>query len=190
MVMNPGITTVESYQDRQIIAFLDHAGPVVPVLIAPGQADLLAGTVLGKNADGYYAPVRRTTLTADAATGQTELSVNDPTIFSLGQVIHIREADGAEAEDLGAITAIGENSITVTNALSAAISTGAYVYVADGSETAKVILAENVPAQAAAVNAKAYLGGVFYSNMLVGLDAVAKADLGARVIDEFTIIPV
>jgi len=190
MVMNPGITTVESYQDRQIIAFLDHAGPVVPVLIAPGQADLLAGTVLGKNADGYYAPVRRTTLTADAATGQTELSVTDPSIFSVGQKVSIQEADGSETEDLGAITAIGENSITVSNALAAAKSTGAYVYVADGSETAKVILAENVPAQAAAVNAKAYLGGVFYSNMLIGFDAVAKADLGARVVDDFTIIPV
>lgn len=189
MVMNPGITTVESYQDRKIIAFLGHGGPIVSVVIAPGQ-ELLAGTVLGKNADGYYAPVRRTTLSADEAIGQNELSVTDPSIFAVGQEVAIREADGSETEELGAITAIGENSITVTNALVAAKSTGAYVYVADGSETAKVVLGENVPARATAVNAEAYLGGVFYSNMLIGLDAPAKADLGARVVDDVTIIPV
>lgn len=190
MVMNPGITTVESYQDRKIVAVLGHAGPIVSVVVAPGQGDLLAGTVMGKRSDGQYAPVRRSSLSADEAIGQTELSVTDPAIFSVGQVVSIQKADGSEGEDLGAVTAVGANTITVTNALAAAKSTGAYVYVSDGSETALVVLNENMPNQAAPVNAEAYLGGVFYSAMLLGMDALAKKDLGARVVDSVTIVPV
>ena len=188
-MMKPGIQTTETYLDRKILAFLGFAGPIISALIAAGQGDLLAGTVLGKRSDGQYAPVRRTTLSADEAIGQTVLSVTDPTKFSVGMTVSIMEADGTEVENLGAITAVGEGTITVTTALTAAKTSGAYVYVADGS-TALVILGENVPNQAAAVNAEAYLGGVFYTNMLVGMDALAKKDLGARVVDNVTVVPV
>lgn len=189
-MMNPGITTVETFQDRKITAFLGFAGPIVSALLAPLQGELLAGTILGKRSDGQYAKVRRTTLSADEAIGQTVLSVTDPTIFSIGQTVKIMEADGTEVENLGAITAIGADTITVTTALVAAKTSGAYVYVADGSETALVVLGENVPNQSSSSNVEALLGGVFYSNMLLGMDALAKRDLGARTVDTVTIIPV
>jgi len=189
MVTIPGIQTVESYQDRKILAFLGFAGPIMAVLMAAGQGDLLAGTVLGKRSDGQYVPVRRSTLSAEEAIGQTVLSVTDPEVFSVGQVVSIQEADGSATEELGAITGKDATTITVTNGLTAAKSSGAYVYVADGSE-ALAVLAENVPNQAAPVNAEAYLGGVFYSAMLLGMDALAKKDLGARVVDSVTIVPV
>jgi len=194
MVMNPGITTVESYSDRQVMAFPEFRGPLVSVLLAAGQGDLVSGTVLGKiTASGKYARVRRTTLSADEAAGQTVLSVVDASIFKVGQTVSIKEADGTELENLGAITAIdltpGANTITVTNALVAAKSAGAWVFVNDGSEVAKLILAEEVPDQATDVNVQAYIGGQFYTNLLVGMDALARADLGARVVENLTIVP-
>lgn len=193
-MLNPGITDVETYSDRQILAFPEHQGPIVSVLLTAGQGDLVSGTLLGKiTASGKYARVRRTTLSADEAIGQTVLSVADASIFSVGQTVSIKEADGSELEDLGAITARdltnNANTITVTNALAAAKTTGAYLFVNDGSEKALVILAEEVPTQAADVNVQSYLGGPFYTNMLVGMDALARADLGARVVNDLTIVP-
>lgn len=192
MPLNPGITTVESYSDRKVVAFEDFRGPVVSVLLAAGQGDLVSGTVLGKiTASGKYARLRRTTLSADEAAGQTVLSVADASIFSVGQTVSIMEADKTELEDLGAITAVDTvgNTITVTNALTAAKSTGAYIFVNDGSEVAKVILAENAPNSPADVNVAVYLGGPFYTSQLVGMDALARADLGARVVESYTIVP-
>lgn len=191
-MFNPGITDVESYSDRQVLAIPEHRGPLVSVLLAAGQGDLVSGTLLGKiTATNQYARVRRTTLSADEAIGQTVLSVTDASIFSVGQTVSIMEADKSELEALGAITAVDtvNNTITVTNALVAAKTTGAYVFVSDGSQTALVILAEEVPNQAVAVNVQAYLGGPFYSNMLVGMDALARADLGARVVNDITVVP-
>jgi hypothetical protein len=194
MPLNPSITTVESYSDRQVLAFPDFRGPVISVLLAAAQGELVSGTVLGRiTASGQYARVRRTTLIADEAIGQTVLSVTDASIFSVGQTVSIMKADKTELEDLGAITARDltpdANTITVTNALVAAKTAGAYVFVNDGSEVALVILAEEVPDQAAAVNVQAYLGGPFYTSMLVAMDALARADLGARVVNDLTIVP-
>ena len=193
-MLNPGITDVESYSDRQILAFPEFRGPSVSALLAAAQGDLVSGTVLGKiTATGEYARVRRTTLSGDEAIGQTVLSVADASIFSIGQTVSIMEADKSEPEDLGAITALdltqGANTITVTNALVAAKSTGAYVFVNNGSEKALLILVEEVPNQAIAVNVQAHLGGPFFTNMLVGMDALARADLGARVVNDLTIVP-
>jgi len=39
MVMNPGAQTVETYQDRKILAFLGFAGPIISVLLAAAQGD-------------------------------------------------------------------------------------------------------------------------------------------------------
>ncbi len=193
MATNPSITTTETYSDRKILAFPGFAGPVISVLLAANQGDLLAGTVLGKiTASGKYAPVRRTTLSADVAAGQTDLSVADPDKFLVGQVVSIQEADGSEVENLGAITAVNaaQGVISVTTGLTAAKSTGAYIYVNDGSETARVILNEPVLNQHADVNVEALLGGVFYSSQLIGIDSVSRSDLGARVVDGYTIVPV
>lgn len=194
MVMNPGITTVESYSDRQVLAFPEHRGPIISVLLAAGQGDLVSGTVLGRiTASGKYARVRRTTLSAGEAIGETVLSVNDASIFVVGQTVSIKETDGTELENLGAITAInqtaGANTITVTNALIAAKNVGAWIFVNDGSEVAKVILAEEVPDQTVDVNVQAYIGGTFYTNMLVYMDALARSDFGARVVEDWTVVP-
>lgn len=193
-MFNPGIEDVETYIDRQIMAFPEFRGPAVNALLAAGQGNLVSGTVLGRiTASGEYARVRRTTLSADEAIGQTVLSVTDASIFTVGQTVSIMEADKTELEDLGAITACdlteGANTITITTALVAAKSTGAYFFVNDGSEKALLILAEEVPNQAAAVNVQAHIGGPFYTNMLVGMDALARADLGARVVNDLTIVP-
>ena len=47
---------------------------------------------------------------------------------------------------------------------------------ADGSETAKLVLAENVDATAADVKTTAFAAGEFNEAVLVGLDAAARVD--------------
>lgn len=346
MVMNPGITTVETYQDRKIIAILGFAGPIIAALLAAAQGDLLAGTVLGKNASTSkyekYAPavtaalatgvlaennailwtakeagvagnsikvkiedtgvngqaldvvvdddtvvvkaarsagvaasldvgvegdnnaITFTAVAAGAAGNNIKVSIVNPAAASLplevrlvNDEIRIMAAtDGANAikstaaeviaavnstlvvKDLikasptgestgaglvvaaaaapladgadGTITSTAAQVIAAVNAhlvanrlVSAAnsgASTGAGVVAAvvataltegaDANVVPSVILGENVLNQAGTVTVEAYLGGVFYSNMLVGLDAAAIAELGARVVDDVTIIPV
>lgn len=194
-MLNPVLTTTETYSDRQVLAFPDFRGPVISVLLAANQGDLVSGTVLGLvAATNLYARVRRTALSGVEAIGQTVLSVADASIFIIGQTVSIMETDGTELENLGAITAIdltpGANTITVTNALVAEKNVGAYVFVNNGSEVSKVILAEEVPNQAVNVNVQAYLGGVFYTSQLVAMDALARADLAARVVGNFTVVPI
>ncbi|MDF2568629.1 MAG: Bacteriophage lambda head decoration protein [Sporomusa sp.] len=58
----------------------------------------------------------------------------------------------------------------------------------DGSEVAKLILAETVLASTAPQNVTTYAKGVFYTNKLIGLDADGITALNARVIDTLVII--
>ncbi len=47
---------------------------------------------------------------------------------------------------------------------------------ADGSETAKLVLAEDVDASSADVNTSAFASGEFNEDSLIGLDAAARVD--------------
>jgi hypothetical protein len=58
----------------------------------------------------------------------------------------------------------------------------------NGTETAKVILGEAVPASTEALVATAYIKGIFYEDKLQGLDAGALVDLFARAVDGIIII--
>lgn len=153
--------------------------------------DIPAGQVIGQKSNGYAAKVRRTTLTAQAGAAATQLSVTDASIFRVGDNATLVKADGTAVEDLGAITAvdIDGNKITVTNAVAASHAIGSFVYSADGSETAVAILAEPVIDEGDAVVANVYLGGAFTESMIEGLDAKAKADLGARTVAGILIVP-
>jgi len=50
----------------------------------------------------------------------------------------------------------------------------------DGTEVAKLILAEPVPASTEPLQAAAYPCGYFYKDRLIGVDTAALQDLGAR----------
>jgi hypothetical protein len=50
----------------------------------------------------------------------------------------------------------------------------------DGSEVARVILAEPVDPSTGTQNVSAYVEGIFYKDRLIGLDAEAITDLKAR----------
>jgi hypothetical protein len=58
----------------------------------------------------------------------------------------------------------------------------------DGTEKAKVILGEPVPASEEPLVATAYIKGIFYQDKLTGLDANAMTDLFARELDGLIII--
>jgi len=342
-MFNPEISTVESYSDRQILAFSDFRGPIISVLLAAAQGNLLSGTILGKNVlsgkyEKYVAAVAASLITgliadnnairwlakvagedgndisvalvnpgtASAALGITVSGTNitvslatnaavkatgntgvegdnngltytskeygennimvileDPHAISqalsvtvrgtsilvklatsgagaitstaaqvkaaieanadanaLVTVTHTGASTGAAAvtdqvaelaggvdlsvistaaQVIAAITADAEAS-ALLGAANAGASTGAGTVTAlaktnlaggaDANVTPSVILAEEVSDQAADVNAQAYLGGIFYSNMLVGMDAAVMAAIGARSVEDVTIVPV
>ena len=50
----------------------------------------------------------------------------------------------------------------------------------DGSNKAKAVLSETVPASTVPQNASAFAKAIFYKDKLIGLDAQAITDLGAR----------
>lgn len=74
----------------------------------------------------------------------------------------------------------GEGELVAGTVLGKVTATGnykAYDNTAnDGSETAKLILADAVDATSADVLAAAYMSGVFNPDALTGLDAAAKVD--------------
>lgn len=145
---------------------------------------ITAGTAMGKiTASGKYAPVRRTQLAGTEAIGQTVLSVDDVTMFAVGDTVYVNNAAWDDEFDAGAITAIGTDTITVTNALDAEYVADDFVYVADGSQTALGLLCDSVDTTSAdelaniaiachADSSKCYLGGTS-----IAIDTKAKEDV-------------
>lgn len=178
------------YQDMDIRYFAAHCPTISMTFLNTGN--LMPGQVIGEMSDGYANKVRRTTLSSDAAAAATELFVADISLFQIGDTIALRKADSSEIENLGAVKSIiaEEHKLVVTTALMAAHPTGTYIYVADGSEKAVAILAEPVIDFSEAVTANVYLGGCFIASSISGMDAVAKSDLGARVVSDILIVPV
>lgn len=232
-MLNPGIETVETYQDRKILAFLGFAGPIISVLLAAGQRDLLAGTVLGKdtvsNTYKKYVPAVAANLTTGVVADNNAILFTAKVPGAAGEGIKVQLKDPAgnnqalkvtiendtvvvslATGEAGAITSTAAEVIAAINAslyvkdillaANSGESTGAGVVAAvagtaldngaDANVVPDTILNENVLDQAAAVNVEALLGGTFYTNMLVGMDAAAIAALSARVVGTVTIIPV
>lgn len=193
----PGQYDGEVYETKNILWHADNELDKTWVSIAPFTGDLDVGTILGvSTADSLYRPVRRTTLTAQAAvptSGAQTLEVEDVTPFKIGDSLTVMEADGTERQQVGAITAINPatKTITVTTNLATAVESGGFVFVADGSEKALVILAQPVPDAAVAKTATVYVGGKFYTDQLIGLDELSLKDLNARQpVPNMTIVPV
>jgi len=230
--LNPSLQTLETYEDRQIIAMPDFAGPLVSVLLASAQGELLAGRLLGKNSSSKYekyAAAVKAALDTGVVADNNAITFTAVAAGSDGNVIKVQLLDPAgnskalavsiSADTIvvslatsaaGAITSTAAEVIAAVNAhlyaktlLVAAnkgASTGAGVVAAvaatalaggaNANVVPSVILEEYVANQVAEVTVRAYLGGVFYTSMLVGMDAAAIAALGARVVNDITIVPV
>ncbi len=177
------------YEDQEIRHFSKDYTKIPMTFLNTG--DMVAGVVIGETADGYGNKVRRTTLTSNASAAATELVVADVSIFKGGDIVSIMKVDGSSVEELGAITAIApvDKKITVTTAVTAAHTSGSYAYVRDGSQKAVGILADTIIDEGDAVVANVYIGGAFDSALIKGLDSIAKADLGARIVAGILIVP-
>lgn len=173
---------VESYVPKQVEA-LGHALRL-PATLPANAGDIQAGQVVGiRTADGKAMPVRRAALAANAASAATTLKVGADHVgkFKVGDTAAIRTRSNGTVQNLGAITAVTADSITVTTALSASHNANASdVYVADGSEVAKGITEYAVLNDALEQQISPFVAGVFYEAELVGLDDIAIADLGGR----------
>lgn len=80
--------------------------------------------------------------------------------------------------------AVTATEIPIGTVLGRVTATGLYKAYSnaatDGTEVARVILAETVPISTVAQNAAAFVSAIFHKDMLVGLDDAAITDLGAR----------
>ena len=109
--------------------------------------------------------------------GQTDVATYQP--------VEIRAIPRDDADLLLPITLAATNAeIPAGTVLGVITASGLYVPYAkasaDGSQVAKLILAETFPASADPQNAGAYATGIFYKDLLTGLDADAITALGAR----------
>lgn len=177
---------VENYEPKQVVALsVPGSQPVrLPATIPANAGDIDAGVIIGqRTADGVILPVRRCLLAADAAPGATTLNVGAANVakFKVGDTAAIRVKATGAVQNLGAVTAVGADSITVTNALAAGHTANeSYVYVADGTEVARGIMEYSVLSSTEVQQVSPYVAGAFYENQLSGLDDLAIADLGAR----------
>lgn len=177
---------VENYEPKQVLALsVPGSQPVrLPATIPASAGDIDAGTIMGqRTADGVILPVRRCLLAANAAQAANVLNVGAANInkFKVGDVVAIRVKATGAIQNLGAVTAKGADTITVTNALAEAHTANqSYVYVADGTEAARGIMEYSVLDDSEPQQVSPYVGGAFYENQLIGLDDLAIADLGAR----------
>jgi hypothetical protein len=188
----PGMTEGRTFADKQI-----HVHPsrhTIPITIAPNTGDLDKGTILGvSTADGLYRPVIRTTVKATQPGNPQVITVSPGTgtQFTVGQIVAAMHADGSGVQQLGAIQAINGDAVTVQTSLQSALNDGDYLFVADGSQKALVVLAYPVMDSTQPKIAQADLGGIYWKDQLVGLDPIAIRDLGAREIpDNILVIPV
>ncbi|MFB5192788.1 hypothetical protein [Alicyclobacillus fastidiosus] len=186
----PGETDGFVYTDKQIILNADHhIKDRIPITIAPNTGDLDRGTILGVGtADGLFRPVLRTTVAAatDPANPQViGLAAGTGAMFTVGQTVAAMAASNGAVQQLGTITAINGDNITVQTELTVALAQGDYFYVADGSQKALVVLADVVLDAASNKISNAYVAGKFVQSALVGVDAIAISDLRARQIPYF-----
>lgn len=107
------------------------------------------------------------------------------------EMTEIRAVTGSEI-GVAVTVAPQTTEIPVGTALGKIADSGLYTPYAkaatDGSQTAKVILAEPVPASEETSVATAYVKGIFYKDKLRGIDEDALAALFAREVDNLIII--
>ena len=109
--------------------------------------------------------------------GQTDVATYQP--------VEIRAIIRNEADWLVPVTLAATNAEIPAGTVLGMI-TASKLYIpyakasADGSQVAKLILAETVPASTDLQNAGAYATGIFYKDKLNGLDADAITAWGAR----------
>lgn len=97
------------------------------------------GMPLGKMANGKYGPYGATTLSANAVSGATTITVVDGTRFVVGDAVKV----GGEAATI-VINAINGNTLTLASGVTAPRNAGDIVKVQDGRDIPSVILKRTV----------------------------------------------
>ncbi|GMA59727.1 hypothetical protein NZD89_09290 [Alicyclobacillus fastidiosus] len=186
----PGETDGFVFADKQIILNADyHIQDRIPITIAPGTGALDRGTILGvSTADGLWRPVLRTTVAAATEPVNPQvigLATGTGAMFTVGQTVAAMSATSGTVQQLGTITAINGDNVTVATELTAALAEGDWFYVADGSQTAVGVLADVVFDSTSNKISNAYVAGKFVQSQLVGVDSIVISDLKARQIPYF-----
>lgn len=106
------------------------------------------------------------------ATNSTAGTVADGTLFKAGDVL-----TNSAGQNVGTISAINGNAITLTANAAVAVATGSAVLGSDGSQTAKGIADEGADG-VGDTNIPVCIGGYLVEANLRGLDSTAKTELG------------
>jgi hypothetical protein len=180
------VKNLESYVPKQVVALNAEDAVRLPATIPANAGDIGAGQVMGvRTADKLLLPVRRAVITADAADNVKTVTVGVANVgkFKVGDTVAWRTLADATAHNMGAVTAVDAvaGTVTFTNVTGAAITKDVtYLYVMDGTEVAKAVMQYSVLNDAAIQGVSPYVSGMFYEDQLLGLDAIAISDLGAR----------
>jgi hypothetical protein len=134
---------------------------------------LKSGTVMAKvTATGLHGPVKKTTVSANAALGATDVVLTNAAFFQVNDSVII----GTEAAKVISAIDYGTNTITVT-ALVAAQAAGVTVKANNGLETADGILFNTTDVTDGDTGAAILTQAVVKEVRLIGSNALTKADL-------------
>lgn len=148
---------------------------LLPLVMGNGFA-CSQGDVLGVVTSSGYGRRRSRSLvtgTAFAANSPTG-TVADGTLFKVGDVL-----TNSAGANVGTISAIVGNTITLAANAVTAVATGAAVLASDGSQTAKGI-ADGGSDGVGETGVQVFVAGALNESLILGLDATAKTELGGR----------
>lgn len=134
----------------------------------------LRGEVMGIITSGGLARRRTHSLVTGTAfaTNSPTGTVADGTKFKVGDVL-----TNAAGGNVGTISAIVGNTITLSGNAAVAVATGAPVLGSDGSQVAKFIT-DDASDGDGDTPVTAIVGGYLLESLIIGLDATAKTELG------------
>ncbi|WP_088185839.1 hypothetical protein [Desulfosporosinus sp. FKA] len=181
----PGEVDGLQFSDKQIILNADHhIKDRITITIAPNTGNLDKGTILGAGtSDGLFRPVTRTTVAGATAVANPQViavATGTGAKFTVGQTVEAMSATTGVVQQLGTITAINSDNITVQTELTTALAANDWFFVADGSQKALVVLADVVLDAVSNKISNAYVAGKFVQSQLVGIDSIVLGDLKAR----------
>jgi len=175
----PPTQNIETYPSRTPLeAVRADLAVRIPLTVKAGSR-VRRGIVLGVVTATNYIRERSRSLAAAAfAIGVGVIEVDDASLFIPGDVLKLD--DGTT---VGTIAALGvnvvDNELTLVAVTTIEIADNDAILASDGSELAKAIADEAVAAtEAVDTVLSPYIGGALKSDLIIGLDASAIAEMG------------
>jgi len=178
----PPTRTIETFPERvPLEAVRADLAVRIPQTVKDGTAIRRAAVLGVITATGYVRERSRSNASADAATGQKVIAVDDALVFKVGDVLTLEDGTAIGTIDAGGVN-VDDNELTCVANIAIAITDGDAVLASDGSQVAQEIADEAVAAtETTNTQLSPYIGGYLKRDLIIGLDASAIAELGGAV---------